>query len=206
MLPLLQATVAVRCYTFVRFSCIITSHQTVCARALMSMWVSLCFARCVYLAAMSSPFNIIFTIQSHYTSYSFMSSHINDFIIMCALLSFSLFPIVCVMFSVFVIETAKYSKRNMSNVMWMSLSFTMHKKFGMYASSKLNDIIIDNFLWVKKDTIEINGVACAIESFLRIFLSVSTLMWTRFDLGWKAFFMRSSCNTFTSALWTHRKV
>lgn len=28
------------------------------------------------------PFNIIFTIQSHYTSYSFMSSHINDFI-MC---------------------------------------------------------------------------------------------------------------------------
>lgn len=34
----------------------------------------------VYLAAMSSPFNIIFTIQSDYTSYSFMSSHINDFI------------------------------------------------------------------------------------------------------------------------------
>lgn len=42
------------------------------------------FARCVYLAAMSSPFNIIFTIQSDYTSYSFMSSHINDFI-MCSL-------------------------------------------------------------------------------------------------------------------------
>lgn len=32
----------------------------------------------------SSPFNIIFTIQNDYTSYSFMSSHINDFI-MCSI-------------------------------------------------------------------------------------------------------------------------
>lgn len=45
------------------------------------------FARCVSLAAEpSSPFNIIFTIQSDYTSYSFMSSHINDFIMCYALL------------------------------------------------------------------------------------------------------------------------
>lgn len=46
---------------------------------------SVCFLHVTFiLAAMSSPFNIIFTIQSDYTSYSFMSSHINDFI-MCSI-------------------------------------------------------------------------------------------------------------------------
>lgn len=114
----------------------------------MCVCMSLCFARCVYLAAMSSPFNIIFTIQSHYTSYSFMSSHINDFIMLCAV-SFSLI-FYCIMFSVFVIGIAKDSKRNMSYVSrsfnWCANERIYLMCVALYACSKLNDIIIDKIV------------------------------------------------------------
>lgn len=55
----------------------------------------LCFACCVCLAAMSSPFNIIFTARSDYSSYSFMQCHINDFIIYASNSVLSLFHFYC---------------------------------------------------------------------------------------------------------------